>query len=101
MRVAVLIALATLLANAQRNAGEIRLQVIDASGSPIEADVRVTGQATDVKRSFTTSQDGKYTVKVLPFGPYRLEVSRTGFQPEVVAVDIQSEHRRPAAGKLQ
>ena len=91
MRLAVLIAVATLLGNAQRNSGEIRLQVVDASGFPIEADIRLTGQATDVKRSFTTSQDGKYTVKVLPFGPYRFEVSRTGFEPRRRA-DIQSEH---------
>ena len=85
MRFALLLAVAALLANGQRNAGEIRLQVVDASGSPVEAGVRLTGQATDVNRSFTTTLEGRYTVKVLPFGPYRLEVSRAGFDSENVA----------------
>ena len=92
MRAVVLLALATVFANAQRNAGEIRLQVVDASGSPVEADVGLTGHATDVKRSFTTNPDGKYTVKVLPFGPYRFEISRAGFETEAVAIEVRSEH---------
>jgi hypothetical protein len=92
MRLAILLTLTALLAPGQRNAGEIRLQVIDASGAAVQADARLTGQATDVDRAFSTNADGRYTAKVLPFGPYKLEISRAGFAPYATSVDIRSEH---------
>jgi hypothetical protein len=92
MRLAIFLTLTALVAYSQRNAGDIRLQVVDASGSPVEADVRLTGHATDVNRTFVTNADGRYIARVLPFGPYRLEVSRAGFASETISVDIRSEH---------
>jgi hypothetical protein len=77
---------------AQRNAGELRLSVVDPSGAPVEAEGRVTNQAADVHRTFATSREGRYTAKILPFGRYTVEVTREGFQPASRLVEILSEN---------
>jgi hypothetical protein len=75
----------------QRGAGELRLSVMDATGSGLEAAVELVGQATQVRLSFQTAPDGRSVVKALPFGPYTLRVSRDGFTAWAAAVEIRSE----------
>ena len=76
---------------AQRPAGEIRLEVKDASGAPMQASGQLQDPAAGVNRSFDTDAQGKYTFETLPYGRYRLTVSRDGFATQSVLVDVRSE----------
>jgi Carboxypeptidase regulatory-like domain len=75
----------------QRGTGELRLTVKDPAGLPLEAASSVVGQATQVRRQFTTGPDGLYSLRALPFGVYRVQVQRTGFAPFSSLVEIRSE----------
>ena len=76
---------------AQRQAGDLRLTVHDPAGLGVEAEVTLTGDSTQVHRAFRTDRQGQYVAKSLPFGPYRLDVQKSGFAPARRAVQIQSE----------
>src|SRR5260370_34822468 len=52
---------------AQRGAGELRLTVKDPSGLGLEASGSLVGQATQVRRLFTTNPEGQYSIRPLPF----------------------------------
>ena len=55
--------------------------VRDSSGGVLPgADVTATQTATGIVRSAVTNEAGVYTLPNLPTGPYRLEVSLSGFQ---------------------
>jgi hypothetical protein len=79
--------LAGLIAHAQ-GTGEIRLQVKDPSGAALQASGHVTGPAID--RAFRTDAQGTVSLAGLAFGQYRLDISRTGFAPRSITVDINS-----------
>ncbi len=69
-------AFAQAVANAQ-----ITGQVIDSSGaSVVGATVKMIETEKGVPHSTTTGTDGRYTLPNLPVGPYRLEVSMSGFK---------------------
>ena len=76
---------------AQRQAGELRLQVVDSTGAALPASGELVGQATQVRKTFTTGGDGLQTISALPFGLYRLRVDREGFQPATALLEIRSE----------
>lgn len=76
---------------AQRATGELRLQVFDPSGAPLESTGTLTGQATGVARTFTTDPAGNYTIRALPFGQYLLMVQSPGFVLQSAVIEIQSE----------
>ena len=76
--------------NAQERGGELRLEVIDPSGRALEAVGNVENIATGVTRRFQTDAQGSYTFKELPFGRYRVEVSKDGFARQSVLIDVQS-----------
>ncbi len=76
---------------AERAEGELRLRVLDPTGSGIEAAVELTGQATQVRKTFSTAPDGRYSVKGLPFGRYTLRVERSGFSSWSGLAEIRSE----------
>jgi len=59
---------------------QIQGTVQDASGLAVAgADVKATQTGTGVVRTTTTDADGVYVLPNLPVGPYRIEVSKTGF----------------------
>lgn len=63
---------------------QIQGVVQDATGLAVEgAQVRATQTATGATRLATTSADGTYVLPNLPVGPYRLEVSKEGFNQYV------------------
>src|SRR5215218_3621452 len=92
MRTLLFLGFGACLAFAQRNSGELRLQVVDASGVPVEASAELTGKGTDVHRVSATDNEGRLAIKVLPYGLYKLEVTRPGFSAETSLVDVHSEH---------
>lgn len=71
-------------------AGEIRLEVKDATGAAIEASGSIEGLATGIHRDFRTDAQGTHTFAALPFGTYRLQIGRDGFAAQSVRVDVRS-----------
>jgi hypothetical protein len=74
---------------AQSTNGTINGRVLDPSNKVIGgADILVINDATGVKYSGKTNDDGIYLVPNLPPGPYRLQVSKMGFKtlikPDIV-----------------
>jgi len=87
-----LIILAAIPALAQHERGEMRLKVLDAKGGPlVAASVDLVSQANQVRRSFLTDEDGNCLARQLPFGRYRLQVSRGGFLSAEQLVEVRSE----------
>ncbi|HYP06319.1 MAG TPA: TonB-dependent receptor, partial [Bryobacteraceae bacterium] len=83
----------TLIATAQqRNAGELRILLLDSTGAPIQADAILTSQTADLRRHFTTGPDGRHILRILPFGIYNLQASKPGLQPQETTIHITSEH---------
>jgi hypothetical protein len=85
---AFLLAALTALQFSQSNAGELRLVVTDQAGLPIECAVTLTGDASEISQTLTTSAAGTLVARYLPAGSYRLEVSRKGFTSYVGTVEI-------------
>jgi len=59
---------------------QIQGTVLDASGSAVAgADIKATQTDTGIVRATMSGADGVYVLPNLPVGPYRLEVSKPGF----------------------
>ncbi len=87
----IILAMFALTAWAQRQSGELRLQVVDSTGAPLSASGELVGQATQVRKQFSTGPDGRQTISALPFGIYRLRVSREGFESVTSLLEIRTE----------
>src|SRR5262245_13390188 len=74
----------------QVKTGELRLEVKDPTGSGMQASGKLVGIGSDVDRVFETDGQGSYTF-TLPYGRYRLDVSRDGFATQSTLIDVQSE----------
>lgn len=79
------------LAFAQHGTGELRLEVRDAAGLPLEVSGELVSQSSQVRLSLTTDGEGHYTARCLPFGIYRLRLEREGFAPRSDLIEIRSE----------
>jgi hypothetical protein len=80
---------------AQSPNGTINGLVLDPSNRAISgADILVINDVTGVKYSGKTNDEGIYLVTNLPPGPYRLQVSKTGFKtlikPDII-LNVQAE----------
>jgi outer membrane receptor protein involved in Fe transport len=76
--------------HAQTSAGQIRLDVRDASGAAMRASGKIRNAAAGLNRGFQTDARGLCTFQGLPYGRYRLEISRSGFATQVVWIDVPS-----------
>ena len=64
----------------QAGSGQIGGQVTDSNGAAVpNASVKVTNKDTGLERSVTTSEDGLYSVVLLPPGSYTVSAESTGF----------------------
>ena len=70
--------------------GEIRLQVNDSSGAPMQAFGTLRNTSTGAVRNFQTDAKGTFDFTSLAYGSYRLAVSQSGFNSEGVSIDLQS-----------
>jgi hypothetical protein len=75
---------------AQSNTGELRLAVTDPAGAGITASAELINQAAGARESIELPSSGKYTFRNLPFGVYRLTVTRQGFASVTELVQIRS-----------
>jgi hypothetical protein len=91
MRLLAFFCLTAAVSCGQSLAGEIRLEVKDATGAAIEASGSIAGLATGVHRDYRTDAQGTHSFTALPFGTYRLQIERDGFAAQSVRVDVRSE----------
>ena len=71
-------------------AGEIRLQVKDPSGAPMAASGKLEIPAAAISQDFQTDAQGAYTFRNLPYGRYRIEITRSGFVTRSVDIDVKT-----------
>ncbi|MDR3702314.1 MAG: TonB-dependent receptor [Candidatus Sulfopaludibacter sp.] len=74
----------------QNPSGEIRLEVKDPSGAAMIASGKLQNRAAGIDRSFQTDSHGISAFAGLPFGRYRVEISKSGFATQTVSLDVQS-----------
>src|SRR5581483_11002632 len=83
-RICLLMSFGVLAWSQAASTSQIQGVVQDATGLPVQgAEVKATQTDTGTSRSATTSPDGTYVLPNLPVGPYRLEVSKEGFNKYV------------------
>ncbi len=87
-RFAPILLIFSLIALGQAQVGEIRVEIKDPSGAALQASGKLVGAGPD--RNFQTDARGAYTFSGVPFGNYRLEVSKNGFATQSVTIDVQS-----------
>src|SRR5262245_8222195 len=76
---------------AQRERGEIRVEVKDPQGRPAAAEAQLVSASNQLRREFPIPAEGKYVAAELPFGVYRLTVFAEGFTDWTDLVEIRSE----------
>src|SRR6187402_2045812 len=74
----------------QANTGELRLTVVDASGLALQGAVELVSEANHVSERLETDEQGSLSARRLPFGTYRVSVTRAGFAPFAGVIDIKS-----------
>ena len=82
--------LALQMAVAQVPEGEFHLVVKDPAGAAVEASGRLENLATGRDRRFQSDARGAATVTNLPFGHYRLTVTKYGFAPLTEDLEIRT-----------
>jgi TonB dependent receptor len=78
-------------ANAQRELGELHVEVQDQQGAPVAAKLELVSDANQIRRSFAAGSDGRATMQDLPFGLYRLTTTHVGFAPNAQTVEVRTE----------
>ena len=91
VRVAAALVLAAAGAMAQHQRGELHLDVRDPAGNSLVATVGLESDLNQIRRGGATNSAGVYAAFDLPFGVYRVTVSREGFQTASQPVRIESE----------
>jgi outer membrane receptor protein involved in Fe transport len=74
----------------QPSTGEFRVAVKDPSGTAMEASGKLQNLATGTEQMIRTDAQGAYTFANLPYGRYRLEISKEGFATQSVLIDVRS-----------
>jgi len=74
----------------QTNTGELRVTVTDTTGLPLPGPVEVVSEANEFRQRLDTNGSGLLIIRRLPFGTYRIGVSRDGFTPVADTVDVRS-----------
>ncbi|HLJ23777.1 MAG TPA: TonB-dependent receptor [Candidatus Acidoferrales bacterium] len=77
-------------AAAQRDRGELQIEVHDPQGAVLSASGELVSEVNQFHLNFTVGDDGRYAAQDLAFGVYRLSLSRSGFVPTVQMVEIRS-----------
>ncbi|MDT7817383.1 MAG: hypothetical protein QOJ42_7299 [Acidobacteriaceae bacterium] len=85
-----LLLLTALPALAQVNYGELRLKIADQSDTGIEASVELSCAGNGYDQVFITTPSGSLAVHSVPYGVYRIAVSKAGFTPFSASVEVRS-----------
>src|SRR5690242_9393973 len=66
---------------AQQPTAEITGIITDATGAAVPgALIEAVNSDTGLRRETTSNESGNYVFSVLPLGPYRVDVKKTGFE---------------------
>src|SRR3954469_19252855 len=74
----------------QTPSGQIHLEVKDSSGAAASASGTLTQLPSGQNRRYQTDNIGNFTFENLPYGRYRLEVSKPGFATQAILLDVTS-----------
>jgi Carboxypeptidase regulatory-like domain/TonB-dependent Receptor Plug Domain len=74
----------------QSNIGELHLKVTDPSGAGVKSTVQILSEGNQYNRTLTTDDQGALTVQHLPYGIYRLQITRPGFADAYESIEIHS-----------
>jgi hypothetical protein len=77
-------------AHAQRERGELQIEVKDPQGRPVAASGELVSESNQLKKEFAIGPEGKYVAAELAFGVYRLSVNAEGFAAWTGLVEIRS-----------
>ena len=77
-------------AAAQRDRGELQIEVRDSQGAVLSASGELVSEGNQFHLDFSVGDDGRFAAQGLAFGVYRVSVSRSGFVPTVQLVEIRS-----------
>src|SRR6202521_3302219 len=77
-------------AAAQRDRGELQIEVHDPHGAVLSASGELVSEVNQFHLDFAVGDDGRYAAQDLAFGVYRVSVSHSGFVPTVQLVEIRS-----------
>lgn len=78
-------------AHSQRVRGELRIEVRDAQGAALAPNTELVSNGNQLRLTFVLGTDGRYVVRDLPFGVYRLSLYAAGFAAWTSIVEIRSE----------
>ena len=67
------------------------MQVRDSGGGALAASIDLVSEINQLHRSGATDAAGQYAAQDLPFGLYKVRVSREGFQAATQVVRVGSE----------
>ncbi len=84
------ICLLAIAAAAQRDRGELQIDVHDPQGASIAAAGELASEGNQFHLNFQVGDDGRYTARDLAFGVYRVSVTLPGFSPATQLVEIRS-----------
>ena len=73
-----------------RRISYVRLSVTDQTGLGVVANGTLSSEAPRLFRSFSTDADGRFTLRDLPFGVYRLVVEHGGFTPYSDVIEVRT-----------
>ena len=76
---------------AQRERGELQIEVRDPQGRSTAAAGELLSESNQVKKQFAIGADGKYLAPELAFGVYRLSITAEGFAVWTDLVEIRGE----------
>jgi hypothetical protein len=77
-------------ANAQRQRGELQIEVKDPQDRPAAATGELVSESNQFRKEFPIGPDGKYLASELPFGVYRLSVTAEGFAEWAGLLEVRS-----------
>src|ERR1700736_4937632 len=75
----------------QKDSGELRLAVKDASGAAVAASVEGENQAANIRQKVRIPATGQYSFRNLPFGFYAVRITHDGLAPATATIEIRSE----------
>jgi len=75
---------------AQVNSGELRLHVLDPSGSGLKSIVNLTSSGSGYNNTFATNSAGVSRVQQLAYGIYLVNVDHQGFAPASQQIEVRS-----------
>jgi hypothetical protein len=74
---------------AQRERGELQIEVKDPQGRPAAASGQLVSESNQLKKEFVVPSEGKYVATELSFGVYHLSVNAEGFAEWTGLVEIR------------